>query len=630
MSGITGIFRRDGKDVDPADIKKMNDNISHRGPDGSRVWCEGPVAFGHQMLHTTQESLHEILPFEDEESGLVITADARIDNRKDLAPQLGIEDNEYVSDSYFILKAYEKWGEKCPEELLGDFAFAIWDKNKESLFCARDHWGIKPFYYCIFDEKFIFSSEIKAIFSLKDIPCKINDLGIACYIGLANGVDKELTCYESIFRLPSAHSLTIKTKYKILKEYWELEPTKKIQFESDEKYENAFLTIFTEAVRCRLRSAFPVGSMLSGGLDSSSVACLAQKILHTSGQGNLHTFSAVFDKVPKSNERFFIEEVLSTYEFDAHYINADEISPLEKIDKMLWYRDQPLIVPNTFMSRNIYYEAGKNGVRVLLDGFDGDIIVSHGTGYLTELARTLKWKKLIFEINCLKKLGINLRGQVFQIFSNLLPLFLKKRRMIWVEKNQKEGSRTRIVKKEFRDSLDLIEKVVKMHEYRLKIDDAHELHYMSLKSGLLQWEMELLDSISVPFHVEQRHPFYDKRLVEYCLAIPTDQKLFNGWDRSVMRRAMSGILPKTIQWRKSKGNISFNFNRSFIREIEILDNQIVRNTHLIEGYVDINKIQEIYNDFKKGNTKDTIYLWHALILSLWLSSIKSNANDKNF
>ena len=101
MSGITGIFRRDGQDVDPADIKKMNDKIAHRGPDGSRVWCEGPVAFGHQMLHTTQESLHEILPFEDEESGLVITADARIDNRKDLAPILGIEDNEYVSDSYF-------------------------------------------------------------------------------------------------------------------------------------------------------------------------------------------------------------------------------------------------------------------------------------------------------------------------------------------------------------------------------------------------------------------------------------------------------------------------------------------------------------------------------------------------
>ena len=142
MSGITGIFRRDGQDVDQADINNMNDKISHRGPDGSRIWCEGQVAFGHQMLHTTPESLQEILPFEDKESGLVITADARIDNRKSLSLKLGIEDNKYVSDSYFILKAYEKWGEKCPEKLLGDFTFAIWDENRETLFCARDHMGV--------------------------------------------------------------------------------------------------------------------------------------------------------------------------------------------------------------------------------------------------------------------------------------------------------------------------------------------------------------------------------------------------------------------------------------------------------------------------------------------------------
>lgn len=182
MSGIIGIFRRDGRDVDPADIKKMNDKIAHRGPDGSRVWCEGPVAFGHQMLHTTQESLHEILPFEDEESGLVITADARIDNRKDLAPQLGIEDNEHVSDSYFILKAYEKWGEKCPEELLGDFAFAIWDKNKEQLFCARDHMGVKPFYYYLSEDLFVFGTEIKSILSIDNVSSKLNEKRLALFL----------------------------------------------------------------------------------------------------------------------------------------------------------------------------------------------------------------------------------------------------------------------------------------------------------------------------------------------------------------------------------------------------------------------------------------------------------------
>ena len=139
----------------------MNDRLSHRGPDGSNTWCEGPVAFGHQMLMTTPESLNENLPFHDEKAGLAITADARIDNRKELSKHLDIEDNENLADSYFILKAYEKWGENCPEKLLGDFAFAIWDSNKEQLFCARDHMGVKPFYYYLSDEPFSLQLRLK-------------------------------------------------------------------------------------------------------------------------------------------------------------------------------------------------------------------------------------------------------------------------------------------------------------------------------------------------------------------------------------------------------------------------------------------------------------------------------------
>ena len=242
MSGITGIFRRDGKDVDPSDIKKMNDKIAHRGPDGSKVWCEGPVAFGHQMLHTTPESLHEILPFEDEESGLVITADARIDNREDLAPKLGIEDNEHVSDSYFILKAYEKWGEKCPEELLGDFAFAIWDKNRETLFCARDHMGVKPFYYYLSDDVFYLSSEKKGLLVANEIPKKINEVRVADYLTFFVN-DKEITFYEEIFRLKPAYYVIMDFLI-MMRCYWDLNPNQEIIMDSDEEYAEKFLQIF--------------------------------------------------------------------------------------------------------------------------------------------------------------------------------------------------------------------------------------------------------------------------------------------------------------------------------------------------------------------------------------------------
>ena len=183
----------------------MNDKLSHRGPDGSKIWCEGSSSSWSSNAPHHPESLHETLPFE--EDGLIITADARIDNRKELSEKLDIEDKESVSDSYFILKAYRKWGEKCPEKLLGDFAFAIWDKNNEKLFCARDHMGIKPFYYYMSNNAFFFATEMKALLTIPEIPYKLNELKLAFYLTKSNS-DKNLTFYKNILFLNPAHSNT--------------------------------------------------------------------------------------------------------------------------------------------------------------------------------------------------------------------------------------------------------------------------------------------------------------------------------------------------------------------------------------------------------------------------------------
>lgn len=149
MSGIVGIYHLDGRPVEQQDVQRMTDSIAHRGPDGSAVWIEGPVGLGHRMLYTTPESLHEKLPLTNRTGDLTITADARIDNRNELFSMLNFNGRprETIPDSEIILVAYEKWGEKCPEKLLGDFAFTIWDKRKQAIFCARDPIGIKPFYY---------------------------------------------------------------------------------------------------------------------------------------------------------------------------------------------------------------------------------------------------------------------------------------------------------------------------------------------------------------------------------------------------------------------------------------------------------------------------------------------------
>jgi asparagine synthase (glutamine-hydrolysing) len=208
MSAITGIYHRDGHFHDKNNIKNMNDCLSHRGPDDSGILCKESIAFGHQMLHTTPESINEKLPYMDEINGLFITSDARIDNRLELSEILNLENAENVPDSLFILKAYEKWGEKCPEKLLGDFAFAIWDKKEEKLFCARDHMGVKPFYYYLSDDIFLFATEKKSILINPDISKELNELRIGFF--LKNFLDKESTFYKNISILPPAHSLTIK------------------------------------------------------------------------------------------------------------------------------------------------------------------------------------------------------------------------------------------------------------------------------------------------------------------------------------------------------------------------------------------------------------------------------------
>src|SRR3989454_9825112 len=275
--------------------------LAHRGPDGAGVWSGGAVGLGHRLLHTTPESLREHLPLASGDGTLVLTADARIDNRGELLAALGrgVE----ATDAELILAAYERWGERCPEHLLGDFAFVIWDARRATLFCARDHFGVKPFYYYHAPGRlFCFASEIKGLLALAEVPRRLNETRVADYL-VPLLEDKVITFYQDILRLPPAHRMTVTRQGVRIEQYWALDPEREIRMKSDADYAAAFREIFTEAVRCRLRSAFPVGSMLSGGLDSSSIVCVARQLLAQDGGETLHTFSPVFDDVREGGER---------------------------------------------------------------------------------------------------------------------------------------------------------------------------------------------------------------------------------------------------------------------------------------------------------------------------------------
>lgn len=629
MSAIAGIYYLDRQPVERPNLIQMVESLAHRGSDASGIWSEGFIGLGHQMLWTTPESLQEQLPLKNQNGDIVITADARIDNRDQLIAALSLTDRpaNKITDSQIILASYEKWGDRCPDKLLGDFAFAIWDRRSQRLFCARDPMGIKPFYYYRSNRLFVFASEIKALFCLPEVPRQLNEVRVAFHLALLFE-DQTITFYQNIFRLPAAHSLTVSYSQTQCRLYWSLDPAREIRLHSDQEYAEAFREIFTEAVRCRLRSAFPIGSTLSGGLDSSSIACTARNLLAESGQ-HLHTFSAIFPNLPKKDlqwidERRYINAVQSVGGLEAHYVHADCLSPL--VD-LLWQDDEAIPAPNLYMHQALYSAAHQQGVRIFLDGLDGDSTVSHGWRYLTELTYTGRWKTLFTELKAIsRRYKLPRRGLLWKY--SLKPLLVEPTMQLWqaVRGSSQSKWSNAGINLSFAQRIRLAERTQALLSNRLApIRTARQEHWLNLTSGLHSYGLELTDKGAAKFRLEARYPFYDRRLIEFCLALPPEQKLHQGWTRLILRRAMTDILPPEVQWRVHKANLGPNFKRGLLEYERETLMEVLNKPEIIEPYVDIQALRAAYKRYTSPqlqSNQDVIALFAAVTLAFWLEKVR--------
>ena len=670
MSGITGVYYLDERPVEQQNIARMIDTLAHRGPDGADIWVDGSMGLGHRMLWTTPESLIEKLPLVNRANNIVITSDCRIDNREELivALQLNNRSSEKITDSELVLGAYEKWGEECPEHLLGDFVFAIWDKRKQTLFCARDHMGIKPFYYFHQPGKlFAFGSEIKALLCLQDVPQRLNEVKVGDYLA-SNFQDKVNTFYQDIFRLPPASCFTLNRKGLQIRSYWSLDPERELCLSSDEEYAEALQEIFAESVRCRLRSAYPVGSHLSGGLDSSSVTCMARKILEGKNS-KLHTFSNIFDKVKQCDERPYIEAVLAQGGMNPHYVHGDELGPLSDLERIFKYHDQVVSAPTHFLVWGLNNAAAREGVRIVLDGFDGDNTLSHGEGYLTELVRKEQWSTFAQEANDLHKLlglsplkilrsygfpyleelvrggkwttfvkEINQISKHFDIsskrlfldgaFKPLLPQSVKS--AVRSLRGHKQNTDESIAKSNFVHRIGLKKRIRALNASRSAQPlTERENHWRNLTSGILTQGLETIDSYAAAFSQEARHPFMDKRLIEFCLSLPGEQKLNKGWFRLVMRRAMKNILPEKVRNRRTKANMSPSFQHGLLKHDRELIEQVMQNHQKsIEGYINTKVLSNSYEQLLSTSqmqyppNSTGMSAWQVAMFALWLHHSK--------
>lgn len=642
MSGIAGIYSLDGRPVEDK-VGRMVDVMKHRGPDEQSRWTDGSAGLGHCMLHTTPESLHASLPQKSAQSGCVITADARIDNRGALIRDLRLSPNpdQVIPDSSLILRAYEKWGRDCVDHLLGAFAFAIWDPRKPYLFCAQDHFGVRPFFYYYDKERlFAFASEIKPLFQIESVPKTLNEARIAEYLMAPVEEDVTRTFYKNIRRAAPAHTLTAQLDALTDTRYWALDPDQETRLASDEEYAERFQSLFEEAVDARLRSAHPVGSALSGGLDSSSITCQAARILEGSSDGPaLHTYSAIFDNAPVSDERSYINDVLDKYEsLRPHFIVGDKKSPLAEWDELYQYLDGACKAGNVYISWRLYHLAKEQGVRVLLDGFDGDSTVSHGTGWFNQLREEGRWLKLMKEVWAFAETtGDSPRDAVWSWIKG--PLFslpglshlVAARQTIKglgdeQEKRKSEPSQSawrRALRDELTESV--APKLNESHASKPKTEREH--HRQLLDRPVMTRTLDLRNYVASSSAIEVRFPFYDKRLVEFCLSLPPDQKLRKGWSRFILRRSMKGILPSSVQWRLGKSDLSAALNKGLLAHERDLFEQLAQSgLGGVRRFVNADFLRETIPQYldmlaKRPSTASgerDLIIWRAFSLALWL------------
>jgi asparagine synthase (glutamine-hydrolysing) len=649
MSGIAGTYHLDGRPAGAAELSRMTETLAHRGPDGINHRCEGLVGLAHLMLHATPEALHETLPLTDASGRFTITADARIDNRADLIGRLGVngKPTEEIADSELILAAYKKWGADCPDRLLGAFAFAVWDERERRLFCARDHYGLKPlFYYHAPGRLFAFASEVKALLALEGVPQRLNETRVADHLLMPVSKDPAITFYEGVRSLAPAHTASVHAGDADVKQhrYWRLDPDREIRLDSDEEYAEALREIFVEAVRCRLRSPRPVATMLSGGLDSSSIASTAAHLRQTGDGGGapgpLHALSAVFDDVTECDERPFIEAVLSEYDgFAPHAFVADQTSPLTEVGRRTRAFDRAIKGGNGYIPWHLYDVASRRGARVVLSGFDGDTAVSHGRKYLVELAEAGRWIRLAREAKAYaQRMDQDWPPVVWAWLKRYAvdPAVNRYRPLRFARRAWRGGVRRL---RPARDDTDATPAVGQRAWRRvlspafLARVEAHreappalptterEHHHRILTRALMPRTIESLEASAAAHGMDLRLPFFDRRVIEFCLALPPEQKMQNGWTRLVMRRAMKGLLPEKVRWRPQKSNIGPSFDHGLLKyETDRLTAMVRDNTGDVARFVDLDVLEEALGNFASGQIKQgqALLLWRALSLALWL------------
>jgi asparagine synthase (glutamine-hydrolysing) len=656
MCGIFGVWNVQKRPLELQAMLNSIQAIRHRGPDDEgfllvdtetrdAVPCSGvdsttqlglgrieqcyqprfDLLFGFRRLSILDLSPAGHQPMSNADGSLWIVFNGEIYNYIELRSEL--QTLGYIfhsqSDTEVILNAYHAWGIDCLNRFNGMWAFAIYDKRNNRLFCARDRFGIKPFYYHFNGERFLFGSEIKTLLGHSEVPRTPNDAVIYDYLayGVLDHTDE--TFYKGIYQLLPAHYLVLENGNFLMQRYWDIDPNNKFDIGSDEKamqeYSRRFFELFEDAVRIHLRSDVPIGSCLSGGLDSTAIVTMMNRLLLTTGNvdptvigDRQKTFSSCFDD-KRFDERQYIELVVAATSAESNYIFPSPKNLMEELPSLMRHQDEPFGSTSMYSQWCVMKLAGQHGMRVLLDGQGSDEMLAGYTPffdtYWAALAVSGNLGRMFNEWNAHK----NLRGASLSFLLQHTLFALAPRPF---QRRARFNRSTYVLNSDF----------VKPH--RERFHDGNPKHARSLMDerlymfttqtslpALLRYE----DRSSMAHSIESRVPFLDYRLVEYIFSLPDHQKINNGYTKAVLRNSLGDLIPNTINNRTDKMGFVTPEHVWFADELKGWADEIINSSEFKRrGYFDHQRVLKVTQEYQNQRRDIGFALWRWINLELWL------------
>jgi len=520
-------------------IKGINDLVAHRGPDGEGFFFGEQFALGHRRLAILDLSRagHQPMEFHGK---YVLTFNGEIFNYVEIRKQLILDGYHFSSDTdtEVILCAYDKWGTACVERFNGMWAFCLYDREKGILFCSRDQFGIKPFYYSDTPQRFVFGSEIKQVLCGKGGSVVANMGAVRDFLIEGYSDHTCETFFDGVYALAAGHNLVYSLESHNAEEYryYALEAQDDMQAMDEVAATGHFLTELKRSVTYRMRSDVKVGTCLSGGLDSSSIAALSSGVYHATSPTSFQAVHAKSD-VDWQDESGFARELAGRCDIDLFIIEPSTGDFIKAIDEVVYYQEEPFAAPSVVMQYFVFQKAKQIGCKVMLDGQGGDEILLGYERYYSAYLRSLPWHVAVREIFSIIN---NSRLSPSEMLGHFLYFSISRIRISRLRR------KFAYIKPEYLLQFPNIGKL------NAGFRNLRDMQKMEIENFQLPHLLRYEDRNSMRHSIEARLPFLDHQLVEAAFGMDVRFKIKNGWTKHVLRVALAGLVPDNILWRKVK------------------------------------------------------------------------------